>query len=61
MDDVIAILPEKQQPSIIKTVGKQISAIHTIIDERRFWDIIDRLKQLGATDIVLTLVSKIVY
>lgn len=61
VDDVIAILPEKQQPSIIKTVGKQISAIHTIIDERRFWDIIDRLKQLGATDIVLTQVSKIVY
>ena len=51
--DVVAVLPGAKSPTVMPLAQEGWSSVHTVIDESRFWEIISRLKELGAQGILV--------
>lgn len=59
-DDILELLPSLQQPLVLP-IDDNISMLQTVMDEIRFWDIVEKLKELHATNIVLTPIGQIIH
>ena len=58
--DVVAVLPGAKSPTVMPLAQEGWSSVHTVIDESRFWEIITRLKELGAQGILVVPVEKMI-
>ncbi|MCT2409171.1 ATP phosphoribosyltransferase [Chryseobacterium antibioticum] len=58
--DIASVLPVLKSPTVIPLAEKGWSSIHSVIDEERFWDVIDELKENGAQDILIIPIDKMV-
>lgn len=45
ISEVSNVLPVLKSPTVIPLAEKGWSSIHSVIDEERFWEVIDELKQ----------------
>lgn len=57
---IASVLPVLKSPTVIPLAEKGWSSIHSVIDEVRFWDVIDELKENGAQDILIIPIDKMV-
>ncbi|BFO67863.1 ATP phosphoribosyltransferase [Chryseobacterium sp. S0630] len=57
---VAGVLPVLKSPTVIPLAEEGWSSIHSVIDEERFWDVIDELKENGAQDILIIPIDKMV-
>lgn len=60
IDLISKTLPVLKSPTVIPLAEKGWSSIHSVIDEERFWDVIDDLKEKGAQDILIIPIDKMV-
>lgn len=60
IDAVTKILPVLKSPTILPLAEKGWSSLHSVIDENKFWDVIDALKLAGAEDILIVPIDKMV-
>ncbi|WP_300674816.1 ATP phosphoribosyltransferase [Soonwooa sp.] len=60
IESVSKILPVLKSPTVIPLAEEGWSSIHSVIDESRFWEVIDELKQAGAQDILIIPIDKMV-
>lgn len=60
IDSVSKILPVLKSPTVIPLAEEGWSSIHSVIEEDRFWEVIDALKNAGAQDILIIPISKMV-
>lgn len=60
LDEVIAILPGIKSPTILPLADSGWCSVHTVVDEKRFWEIINRLKAAGAEGILVLDIKKMV-
>lgn len=60
ISDIASVLPVLKSPTVIPLAEKGWSSIHSVIDEERFWDVIDELKENGAQDILIIPIDKMV-
>ncbi len=60
IDAITEILPGIKAPTIMPLVRKDWSSLHTVLDENRFWDIIGKLKTLGAEGILILPIEKMI-
>lgn len=58
--DVAALLPGAKSPTVMRLAQEGWSCIHTVIDDTRFWEIISRLKELGAQGILVMPIEKMI-
>lgn len=58
--DIVAVLPGIKSPTIIPLADDGWCSIHTVLDEGRFWEIIGKLKELGAQGILVTPIEKMI-
>ena len=58
--EITAVLPGIKSPTIIPLADDEWCSIHTVLDEKRFWEIIDKLKELGAQGILVTPIEKMI-
>ncbi|WP_175622634.1 ATP phosphoribosyltransferase [Chryseobacterium schmidteae] len=54
------VLPVLKSPTVIPLAEEGWSSIHSVIDEERFWEVIDELKEKGAQDILIIPIDKMV-
>ena len=54
IDAITEVLPGIKSPTIIPLADENWCSIHTVLDEKRFWEIIGKLKELGAQGILVT-------
>lgn len=57
---VSGILPVLKSPTILPLAEEGWSSLHSVIDEDKFWDVIDELKNAGAEGILIVPIDKIV-
>ena len=57
---IAALLPGMKSPTILPLEEQGWSSMHSVIKEDEFWDIIDKLKLLGAQGILITNVEKMI-
>ena len=60
IDDVRKLLPGMKSPTITPLMEDGWSSLHSVIDEKRFWDIIGQLKALGAQGILVVPIEKMI-
>lgn len=58
--EISAVLPGIKSPTIIPLADDEWCSIHTVLDEKRFWEIIGKLKELGAQGILVTPIEKMI-
>lgn len=57
---IASLLPGMKSPTILPLEEKGWSSMHSVIKEDEFWDIINKLKLLGAQGILVTNVEKMI-
>ena len=60
LDDVIAVLPGAKSPTVMPLATSGWNSVHTVIDEKRFWEVISQLKALGAQGILVIPIEKMI-
>ena len=60
IEQVSQILPVLKSPTILPLAKDGWSSLHTVIDEAKFWDVIDELKSAGAEGILIVPIDKMV-
>ena len=60
VDAITEVLPGIKSPTIIPFADSEWCSIHTVLDEKRFWEIIGKLKELGAQGILVTPIEKMI-
>ena len=58
--EITAVLPGIKSPTIIPLADDEWCSIHTVLDEKRLWEIIGKLKELGAQGILVTPIEKMI-
>ena len=58
--DITNVLPGIKSPTIIPLADEEWCSIHTVLDEKRFWEIIGKLKELGAQGILVTSIEMMI-
>jgi ATP phosphoribosyltransferase len=54
------ILPGMKSPTVLPLAEEGMIAVHTAVPEELFWEVTERLKEAGATDILVLPVEKMV-
>ncbi len=60
LKDIINVLPGLKSPTIIPLADDQWCSVHTVLDQKRFWEIIGKLKEYGAQGILVTPIEKMI-
>ncbi|GAB4133616.1 MAG: ATP phosphoribosyltransferase [Bacteroidia bacterium] len=60
LDEIIRLIPGMKSPTILPLAEKGWSSVHSVIDEDKFWDIIEKLKDAGAQGILVVPIEKMV-
>ena len=60
IDAISKILPVLKSPTVLPLNKKGWSSLHSVINENAFWDVIDKIKDAGAEDILVCPIEKMV-
>jgi ATP phosphoribosyltransferase len=60
LQEIIDVLPGLKSPTIIPLADDEWCSVHTVLDQKKFWDIIGKLKELGAQGILVTPIEKMI-
>uniref|UniRef100_A0AB33IUG4 ATP phosphoribosyltransferase n=1 Tax=Prevotella sp. GTC17254 TaxID=3236794 RepID=A0AB33IUG4_9BACT len=58
--EIAEVLPGIKSPTIIPLADDDWCSIHTVLEEKRFWEIIGKLKELGAQGILVSPIEKMI-
>ena len=60
IEKIISLLPGMRSPTVLPLAEKGWSSIHTVINEDRFWEVLDELKSNGAEGILVAPIETMV-
>ena len=60
LQDIINVLPGLKSPTVIPLADEEWCSVHTVLDQKRFWEIIGKLKEMGAQGILVTPIEKMI-
>ena len=60
LQEIINVLPGLKSPTIIPLADEDWCSVHTVLDQKRFWEIIGKLKEMGAQGILVTPIEKMI-
>jgi len=60
LDEIIQLLPGMKSPTILPLADKNWSSLHSVVNENDFWNIISKLKELGAQGILVVPIEKMI-
>jgi ATP phosphoribosyltransferase len=60
LDKIKDLLPGIKSPTIVPLYEEEWVAVHTVIDEKDFWEKISKLKAAGAQGIVVMPIEKMI-
>ncbi|WP_185874018.1 ATP phosphoribosyltransferase [Blattabacterium cuenoti] len=60
LDKIISYLPGIKSPVVLPLENSKCSSVHSVVNENDFWGIIENLKALGAEDILVLPIEKII-
>lgn len=60
LDRICKLIPGMKSPTVLPLLEPGWSSVHSVIDEDRFWDIIENLRDAGAQGILVVPIEKMV-
>ena len=60
IEAINAILPGMRSPTVLPLAEEGWSSVHSVVKEDEFWEVIDKLKELGAQGILVIPIEKMI-
>ena len=60
LQEIVDVLTGLKSHTIIPLADEDWCSVHTVLDQKRFWEIIGKLKELGAQGILVTPIEKMI-
>lgn len=60
LEEILKLIPGMKSPTIMPLAEKGWSSLHSVISEKQFWEIIGKLKALGAEGILVIPIEKMI-
>ena len=60
LGEIIEVLPGMESPTVMPLAQEGWSSVHTVLDQKCFWKIIEKLKALGAEGILVLPIEKMI-
>jgi ATP phosphoribosyltransferase len=60
LEEIINIIPGMKAPTVMPLAEEGWSSVHSVLKESEFWDVIDKLKDLGAQGILVIPIEKMI-
>ena len=60
LNEIIDVLPGMKSPTVMPLAQEGWCSVHTVLDEKSFWEIIGKLKALGAEGILVLPIEKMI-
>ena len=60
LGEIIEVLPGMKSPTVMPLAQEGWSSVHTVLDQKCFWEIIGKLKALGAEGILVLPIEKMI-
>jgi ATP phosphoribosyltransferase len=60
LDAIRQVTPGLKSPTIVPLADPNLVAVHTAIPSEMFWDVIERLRELGASEILVTPIESMI-
>jgi ATP phosphoribosyltransferase len=60
LEEIFDILPGMRSPTVLQLAQEGWSSVHSVISEKRFWEIIGKLKAAGAEGILVIPIEKMI-
>ena len=60
VNDIVAVLPGMKSPTVMPLAQADWCSVHTVLSEDCFWEIIGKLKSLGAEGILVLPIEKMI-
>ena len=60
LNEIIALLPGMKSPTVLPLAEAGWSSVHSVLSEKEFWDIIEKLKAAGAQGILVVPIEKMI-
>lgn len=58
--EIVKVLPGMKSPTVMPLAQEGWSSVHTVLDQKCFWEIIGKLKSLGAEGILVLPIEKMI-
>jgi ATP phosphoribosyltransferase len=60
LKEIIGVIPGMKSPTVMPLAEEGWSSVHSVLSERTFWAVIDRLRELGAQGILVIPIEKMI-
>ncbi len=60
LEEIKTILPGMKSPTVVPLAEEDMVAVHSAVPEEFFWDVIEKLRTTGASDILVVPIEKMV-
>jgi ATP phosphoribosyltransferase len=60
LQEIIGVIPGMKSPTVMPLAQEGWSSVHSVLSEKTFWEVIDRLKELGAQGILVIPIEKMI-
>jgi ATP phosphoribosyltransferase len=60
LDAVRDVIPGLGGPTVMDVAGSESVAVHAVVDERAVYEVVNELKKVGASDILVTEIERLV-
>jgi ATP phosphoribosyltransferase len=61
LEEIVNLLPGMKSPTVLPLHMKGWSSVHTVVHEKEFWGMVDKLKEHGAEGILVIPIEKMVF
>ena len=61
LDEVKRIVPGLKGPTVMKVENGNMLAVHVVVHEDRLFEILEKLKKIGARDILIIPIQRLIY
>lgn len=59
--EITQVLPGMKSPTVMPLYKKGWSSLHSVVNEKDFWDVVDKLKKVGAEGILVIPIEKMIF
>lgn len=60
LDEIIRVIPGMKSPTIMPLAEEGWYSLHSVVNEEKFWEVIDKLKNAGAQGILVVPIEKMI-
>jgi ATP phosphoribosyltransferase len=60
LEEIARVIPGMKSPTVMPLAEEGWSSVHSVLSEKEFWEVIDRLKELGAQGILVIPIEKMI-